>query len=70
MDVTFKKKKDVLEGEVALRSMDLEDAREGVKGEIENCVLEDKFITISPECVRCKYLITVLNAKYVPRHAL
>jgi ferredoxin len=57
MDVTFKKKKDVLEGEVALRSMDLEDAREGVKGEIENCVLEDKFITISPECVRCNLCV-------------
>lgn len=57
MDVTFKKKKDVLEGEVALKSRDLEDSQEGFKGEIEDCTLNEKFITISPECVRCNLCV-------------
>ncbi|AUB56489.1 ferredoxin [Methanobacterium sp. MZ-A1] len=57
MDVTFKKKKEVLEGEVALKSRDLEDSHEGFKGEIEDCTFEDKFITISPECVRCNLCV-------------
>ena len=53
MDVTFKKRKDVLEGEVALKSRDLEGSQDGLKGDIEDCTMEDKFITVSPECVRC-----------------
>lgn len=57
MDVTFKKKKDVFEGEVALKSRDLEDSHEKYTGEIEDCILDDKFITISPECVRCNLCV-------------
>ncbi len=57
MDVTFKKKKEALEGEVALKSRDLEDSHEGFIGEIEDCSLEEKFITISPECVRCNLCV-------------
>ena len=57
MDVTFKKKKEVLEGEVALKSRDLEGSQEGFKGEIEDCAFADKFITISPECVRCNLCV-------------
>jgi electron transport complex protein RnfB len=53
MDVTFKKKKEVLEGEVALKSRDREEVPEDFEVEIEDCVLDEKFITISPECVRC-----------------
>jgi Na+-translocating ferredoxin:NAD+ oxidoreductase subunit B len=53
MDITFKKKKDVLAGEVALKSRDLDESREEFQPRVENCVMEDKFITISPECVRC-----------------
>jgi Na+-translocating ferredoxin:NAD+ oxidoreductase subunit B len=57
MDVTFKKKKEVLEGEVALKSLDMEDSQEGFKGEIEDCIFKDEFITISPECVRCNLCV-------------
>ena len=57
MDVTFKKKKDVFEGEVALKSSDVEDSHAKFTGEIEDCILNDKFITISPECVRCNLCV-------------
>lgn len=57
MDVTFKKKKEIMEGEVALKSRDLDETLEGFKGEIEECTLDDKFITISPECVRCNLCV-------------
>jgi H+/Na+-translocating ferredoxin:NAD+ oxidoreductase subunit B len=57
MDITFKKKKDSLAGEVALKSRDLEESREDFQPEIENCVVEDRFITISPECVRCNLCV-------------
>jgi ferredoxin len=53
MDITFKKNKDALVGEVVSKSMDLEHGAEDFKAEIENCSMEQKFITISPECVRC-----------------
>lgn len=53
MDITFKKKKDALVGEVASKSADLEHGVEDFKADIENCSLGQKFITISPECVRC-----------------
>ena len=49
MDVTFKKKKDVFEGEVALKSSDLEESHEKFSGKIEDCVMDDKIITIAPE---------------------
>ncbi|MGB9936919.1 MAG: 4Fe-4S binding protein [Methanobacterium sp.] len=51
MDITFKKDKNVLKDEVIRKSMDLEDS--GYKPEIEECQIEGKFITISPNCVRC-----------------
>lgn len=53
MDITFKKKKDAIVGDVASKSADLEHGVEDFKAEIENCSLGQKFITISPECVRC-----------------
>ena len=53
MDITFKKKKDALVGEVVAKSTNLEHGVEDFKAEIENCSLGQKFITISPECVRC-----------------
>jgi ferredoxin len=53
MDITFKKKKDALVGEVVSKSNDLEHGVEDFEAEIENCSLGQKFITISPECVRC-----------------
>lgn len=53
MDITFKKKKNALEGEVVAKSMDMEHGAEEFKPEIEECSLKQRFITISPECVRC-----------------
>ena len=65
MDVTFKKKKDKLASEVALKSRDLEESQEDFQPKIENYVVEDKFITVSPECVRCN-----LCAKECPVDAI
>ncbi|MEN6330093.1 MAG: 4Fe-4S binding protein [Methanobacteriaceae archaeon] len=53
MEIIFKKKKEALENQVALKSLDLEEKPEDFHPEIEAGSLEDKFITISPECVRC-----------------
>ncbi|MEG3225384.1 MAG: ferredoxin [Methanobacteriales archaeon Met13] len=53
MDITFKKKKEALENQVIIKSFDLEEKPEHFHPEIDACSLEDKFITISPECVRC-----------------
>jgi len=53
MDITFKKKKDELVGEVIAKSTDLEHGVDDFKAEIENCSLGQKFIAVSPECVRC-----------------
>lgn len=53
MDITFKKKKDALQEEFIAKSMDLEHGAEDFEAEIENCAIGQKFITISPECVRC-----------------
>lgn len=53
MDVTFKKKKKDLEGEIKLKSMEIEHIDEDFQPEVESCRLEQKFITISPECIRC-----------------
>ena len=55
MDITFKKDKKVLKEEVIHKSMDLEDSE--FKPEIEECQLEGKFITISPECIRCNLCV-------------
>ncbi len=57
MDITFKKRKDALVGEVVAKSNDLEHGVEDFKAEIENCSLGQKFITISPECVRCNLCV-------------
>lgn len=51
MDITFKKDKNVLKDEVIRKSMDLEDNE--YKPEIEECEVEGKFITISPQCIKC-----------------
>jgi Na+-translocating ferredoxin:NAD+ oxidoreductase subunit B len=53
MDITFKKNKKDLKGEVMVKSMDMEHSAEDFKPEIEGCALEHNYITISPECVRC-----------------
>ncbi|HEY0196187.1 MAG TPA: 4Fe-4S binding protein [Methanobacterium sp.] len=53
MDITFKKDKKNLQGEVKVKSMELEHIDEDFQPEIEECSLRQKFITISPECMRC-----------------
>ncbi|MDO9045293.1 MAG: 4Fe-4S binding protein [Methanobacteriaceae archaeon] len=53
MDISFKKKVGDLQKEVALKSADLEEYVEDFEVEIEKCSLSDKFINISPRCVRC-----------------
>jgi ferredoxin len=53
MDITFKKDKKDLQGEVKVKSMEFEHIDEDFQPEIEECTLKQKFITISPECVRC-----------------
>jgi H+/Na+-translocating ferredoxin:NAD+ oxidoreductase subunit B len=55
MDITFKKDKKVLNDEVIRKSMDLESSE--YKPKIEECEVEGKFITISPECVRCNLCV-------------
>lgn len=65
MDITFKKKRDELEREVMLKSMDLEHGAEDFQPQIEECTWNQKFITISPECVRCN-----LCAKECPVDAI
>ncbi|MBZ2166601.1 4Fe-4S binding protein [Methanobacterium spitsbergense] len=57
MDIVFKKKKDALINEVVAKSSDFEHGVEDFKAEIENCSLGQKFITISPECVRCNLCV-------------
>jgi ferredoxin len=53
MDISFKKKMVDLQKEVALKSADLEEYVEDFQGDIEECTISDKFINISPRCVRC-----------------
>lgn len=53
MDISFKKKIGDLQKEVALKSTDLEEIVEDFEVEIEECAVSDKFINISPRCVRC-----------------
>ena len=57
MDIIFKKKKDALVNEVVAKSTDFEHGAEDFNAEIENCSLGQKFITISPECVRCNLCV-------------
>lgn len=53
MDITFKKDKKDLQGEVKVKSMEFEHLDEDFQPELEECHLNKKFITISPECIRC-----------------
>ncbi len=53
MDITFKKKKDDLVSDVVAKSTDFEHDIEDYKAEIENCSHEQKFIKVSPECIKC-----------------
>ena len=53
MEIIFKKKKEALKNQVALKSLDLDEKPEDFHPEIHAGLLEDKFITISPDCVRC-----------------
>ncbi len=53
MDITFKKKRDALVNDVISKSMDIEHDREDFNAEIEKCSMRQKFMTISPACVRC-----------------
>lgn len=57
MDIIFKKKKDTLVNEVVSKSTDPDQGVEDFKAEIENCSLGQKFITISPECIRCNLCV-------------
>lgn len=57
MDISFKKKVEDLQKEVALKSADLEDQVEDFEVEIEKCSVSDKFINISPRCVRCNLCV-------------
>jgi ferredoxin len=57
MDVTFKKDRKELQGEVKIKSMEIEHIDEDFQPEIEECSLKQKFITISPECVRCNLCV-------------
>lgn len=58
MDITFKKKKTDLEGDIKVKSRDIEHIGEDFQPEIEKCALNQKFITISPDCVRCDLCAT------------
>lgn len=53
MDITFKKDKKDLQGEVKLKSLEIEHMDEDFQPDIEDCSLKQKFLTISPECIRC-----------------
>ena len=53
MDIIFKKKLEDLRRDVALKSMDLEERLEEVDVELASCRVVDKFIDITPKCVRC-----------------
>lgn len=53
MEITFKKNKENLLREVLLKSADLDEDISDSNIEIGEYFVEDKFITISPRCVRC-----------------
>ncbi len=53
MDITFKKDKKELQGEVKVKSMEIEHIDEDFQPEIGEVSLKQKFLTISPECIRC-----------------
>lgn len=55
MDITFKKDKKILKDEVIHKAMDLESAE--FEPDIGLCEMHGKFITISPECVRCNLCV-------------
>ncbi|MGC9516109.1 MAG: 4Fe-4S binding protein [Methanomicrobiales archaeon] len=57
MDITFKKDLDTLKKDVTLKSVDLKDNVEDFEPEIQECSIEQKAITISPECVRCNLCV-------------
>lgn len=65
MDITFKKEKKDLQGEVKVKSMELEHIDEDFQPEIEECSLKQKFITISPECIRCNLCVEECPVKAV-----
>lgn len=53
MEIKFKKKKEDLEKEFVLKSVDLDEDIEDFQANIEDYEATDEFITISPRCVRC-----------------
>lgn len=57
MDITFKKKRQDLQDDFLAKSMDVEHGVEDLDAELENCSMNQKFITISPECVRCNLCV-------------
>ncbi len=50
MDITFKKKKDALVGDVVAKSTDFEHGVEDFKAEIENCSLTEVYNSITRMC--------------------
>ncbi len=57
MDIIFRKKLEDLQRDIALKSMDLEDRSEAADIEIDRCSVRDKFIDITPKCVRCNLCV-------------
>lgn len=53
MEIDFKKDMDLLEREIILKSVDLDDDISDFEIDIEEFHFEDKFIAISPRCIRC-----------------
>ncbi|MDR0900070.1 MAG: 4Fe-4S binding protein [Methanobrevibacter sp.] len=59
MEIKFKKKMEDLQREVVLKSVDLDDDIKDFQVDIEDYGADDKFITISPRCVRCDSCVEV-----------
>jgi H+/Na+-translocating ferredoxin:NAD+ oxidoreductase subunit B len=57
MDITFKKDKAKLNEDVIGKSIDLQENLEDFRPRIDKCSLKQRFITISPECVRCNLCV-------------
>lgn len=53
MDITFKKDLESLKRDVAIKSIDLKENIKDFEPDIEECSVQRKVITISPDCVRC-----------------
>ncbi|WP_295721999.1 4Fe-4S binding protein [uncultured Methanobrevibacter sp.] len=57
MEIKFQKKMDLLEKEVILKSVELDDDIEDFKVDIGDFQSKERFIAISPRCVRCNLCV-------------